>query len=279
MSAFIARPTEVHTLLTSRGIEDINTVSSFLASPSHAFDFSDPAHTVYVLIGSAILPTAEAIFDHVSRCTHPVTLVLAGGIGHSTSLLYDAVSRHPRYSSISHLVKQLPEAQVFKLLMTDFWPDLGKKVDNGILTLLIDDRSTNCGANAIETKRELDGHGIKPKRLFIVQDPTMNRRTFATFEKVFQGSNVELLPWSFFPRLSLLHDGTVSWEAEDRKVENHELWEPSRFISLILGEIPRLRDDEKGYGPRGAGFIAHVDIPEAVEQAWSRLNTVSVSRR
>lgn len=45
----------------------------------------------------------------------------------------------------------------------------------------------------------------------------------------------------------------------------------SACSSLALGEIPRLRDDENGYGPRGRGFIAHVDIPEAVEAAWRRL--------
>ncbi|WWC98249.1 hypothetical protein V866_005140 [Kwoniella sp. B9012] len=272
MSAFVARPTKVQSLLTSHGVEDINTVSSFLASPSHAFDCSDPTHTVYVLIGSAILTTAEAVFDHVSESAYPITLVLAGGIGHSTSLLYEAVSRHPRYSPIASRVQQLPEAQVFKLLMVEFWPDLADKLNNGTLTLLIDDRSTNCGANAIEAKRELDYHGVKPKRLFIIQDPTMNRRTYATFEKVFNGDKVELLPWSFFPRLILSDDGFVAWEVQGKKMNKHELWEPARFVSLILGEIPRIRDDAVGYGPNGAGYIAHVDIPEEVEQAWRRLN-------
>ena len=42
-------------------------------------------------------------------------------------------------------------------------------------------------------------------------------------------------------------------------------------IQLALGEIPRLRDDEQGYGPRGRGYIVHVDIPEEVERAWERL--------
>jgi hypothetical protein len=44
-----------------------------------------------------------------------------------------------------------------------------------------------------------------------------------------------------------------------------------RFVSLILGEIPRLRDDERGYGPKGRGFIAHVDVPDGVLAAFSRL--------
>ena len=32
-----------------------------------------------------------------------------------------------------------------------------------------------------------------------------------------------------------------------------------------MGEVPRLRDDEHGYGPLGRGFIAHVDVPDEVE--------------
>ena len=37
------------------------------------------------------------------------------------------------------------------------------------------------------------------------------------------------------------------------------------------GEVPRLRDDEQGYGPRGRGFIAHVDVPDDVEAAHASL--------
>ena len=44
-----------------------------------------------------------------------------------------------------------------------------------------------------------------------------------------------------------------------------------RYLTLLLGEIPRLRDDENGYGPRGKGFLAHVDIPEEVEAAFQLL--------
>ncbi|STD42197.1 Uncharacterised protein [Edwardsiella tarda] len=42
-------------------------------------------------------------------------------------------------------------------------------------------------------------------------------------------------------------------------------------MSLLLGEIPRLRDDAQGYGPRGRDFIAHVDLPDEVEAAFQRL--------
>ena len=52
------------------------------------------------------------------------------------------------------------------------------------------------------------------------------------------------------------------------KVEEAEV-----FVDGV-GEVPRLRDDRHGYGPAGKGFIAHVDIPENVEKAFSELKTI-----
>jgi hypothetical protein len=49
------------------------------------------------------------------------------------------------------------------------------------------------------------------------------------------------------------------------------VWGVERFISLLLGEVVRLRDDPNGYGPKGKNFIDHVEIPAAVEAAWARL--------
>lgn len=53
--------------------------------------------------------------------------------------------------------------------------------------------------------------------------------------------------------------------------EQQGVWDVDRFLSLLLGEIPRLRDDPAGYGPAGKGFIDHVNIPTAVEAAHARL--------
>ena len=39
----------------------------------------------------------------------------------------------------------------------------------------------------------------------------------------------------------------------------------------LLEVATRLRDDENGYGPSGAGYIGHVDIPPPVEAAFQRL--------
>ena len=53
--------------------------------------------------------------------------------------------------------------------------------------------------------------------------------------------------------------------------EINRLWSKDRFIDLIMGEIPRLKDDENGYGQRGRNFISHVDIPLNVLESYERL--------
>ena len=49
------------------------------------------------------------------------------------------------------------------------------------------------------------------------------------------------------------------------------MWNMRRYLTLLMAEIPRLTDDENGYGPCGQGFLAHVDIPNEVRAAWERL--------
>ena len=49
------------------------------------------------------------------------------------------------------------------------------------------------------------------------------------------------------------------------------MWSLDRYVSLLLGEVPRLTDDANGYGPAGRGFIAHVDVPAEVHRAAARL--------
>ena len=50
-------------------------------------------------------------------------------------------------------------------------------------------------------------------------------------------------------------------------------WVMERYMSLLLGEIPRLTDGIGGYGPKGKGYIAHVDIPPEVQIAFQSLNS------
>lgn len=96
----------------------------------------------------------------------------------------------------------------------------------------------------------------------------MQRRVDATFRKEWAGEPAEFLSYSaVIPRVRAAGNGLEF--TEDCRVWG--MWEPERFLTLTMGEIPRLRDDAQGYGPRGKGYLVHVDIPEAVEAAFARL--------
>ena len=43
------------------------------------------------------------------------------------------------------------------------------------------------------------------------------------------------------------------------------MWDIDRYMTLLVGEIERLT----AYGPEGKNYIAHVDIPDRVKEAFS----------
>lgn len=49
------------------------------------------------------------------------------------------------------------------------------------------------------------------------------------------------------------------------------MWDINHYITLLMGEIPRLSDNPDGYGPKGKDFIAHVSISDEVNLAFSEL--------
>jgi hypothetical protein len=259
-------------------LDDLSTISAFLsASPDRIAEQGD---TVYMLAGNAVLSTTTALFDHIATLQHPSTLVISGGVGHSTPYLYEAIRKHARFHTLSQSIESLPEALVLERVLSSFYPQLLDDVQEGRLRILTEEKSTNCGANASETKKKLDEAGIRPKRIVLVQDPTMSLRTRLSLEKAYAGETapLEIVAWTITPRLGLNGDGRAVWSVNERKgmdlVDVSDMWEMDRFVSLVMGEIPRLRDDKAGYGPNGAGFIGHVDIPAEVESAWQRLDQV-----
>ncbi|KAF2858072.1 hypothetical protein K470DRAFT_191772, partial [Piedraia hortae CBS 480.64] len=202
------------------------------------------------LCASAILHQVSTLFTQLTHNpTLCKTLVLIGGIGHSTEHMYTSVLHHPVYSSLYPHIKGLPEARVLKEMLNLHIPNPSFKV-------LIEDRSTNCGANATET-RKVVGDAL-PSEMVLIQDPTMMRRTQLGFESAFPRTRVTCWP-VFVPRV----DASLEWEGGSPQ----GLWEMRRFAELLVGEAKRLRDDEGGYGPRGKGFIPHVDVPDKVVEA------------
>lgn len=39
------------------------------------------------------------------------------------------------------------------------------------------------------------------------------------------------------------------------------MWTVDWYVNLLMGEIPRLTDNDAGYAPNGKNYIAHDDIP------------------
>ncbi|KAH0279331.1 DUF218 domain protein, partial [Aureobasidium melanogenum] len=264
--------------------EDVNNISNFVAHEQVRLT-SDAKETQHydtiVLCVSAIFHCAETLFHALQQRGSDLTstVVLCGGIGHSTPHLYSAVAKNPRYAHLAKQINGLPEAQVMEKILDACFS--GDKVRDSGVKVLVEDKSTNCGANATETKKLLQKHGLllaSGSNVLIIQDPTMSLRTKMSFEKAFEGDEVvfEACP-TFVPKVTE-QEGTLRFE-EGEGVTEGELWDMDRFLGLILGEIVRLKDDETGYGPRGKGFIGHVDVPDAVLEAYARLEKSVQAKR
>ncbi len=100
------------------------------------------------------------------------------GVGHSTNYLYEAVRQDTRYRMLP--VVGRPEAHVLADIAHDYWQIPRSR-------LVVEDQSTNCGENARFTRTTLENGGIPHRRGIVIQDPTMQRRTMATFARVWQG--------------------------------------------------------------------------------------------
>lgn len=263
--------------------DDVNVISTFVSHEQVQInsDTQEPQHyDAIVLCVSAIFHCAEALFHALQQRGSDLTstVVLCGGIGHSTPHLYSAVAKNVRYAHLAGQINGLPEAQVMEKILDACFS--GDKVRDSGVKVLVEDKSTNCGANATETRKLLQKHGLQTSgsKILIIQDPTMSLRTKMSFEKAFEGDEVvfEACP-TFVPKVTEL-EGKLRFE-EGEGVTEGELWDMDRFLGLILGEIVRLKDDETGYGPRGKGFIGHVDVPDEVLEAYVRLEKSVQAKR
>ncbi|RJT24117.1 YdcF family protein [Buttiauxella izardii] len=243
--------------LQATTLNAINTLGEWLAHNEFAAPPAVGDADMIILAGNAVIPTIDAACELAVNTEH--TLLITGGIGHSTTFLYAAIAKHPRYNTIPTTGRA--EAAIIKDIAIQFWKIPAEKV-------LTEEKSTNCGENARFTHLLMQEQNLTPERAIIIQDPTMQRRTVATFERVWQGDThqPQWRSWpGFVPRL--VSNETQTTFGPDKK----GLWPVERYVSLALGEIPRIRDDANGYGPQGRDFIAHVDIPLAVINAWEIL--------
>lgn len=255
---------------------DINKVAAFLAHEQIRDLRSHLPVDCIVLCASSVLYGADYVFDAIaSRPGLTKTLVLCGGIGHSTRLMYESVEKSSKYQALRGKLDGLPEARVLEQM---YACHPGVPSEPGGPQILIEDRSTNCGENASKTWELCKVNNVTPRSIVVVQDPTMSLRTLASFQKVYSESEEPPEFYScptFVPKVHLEEPEYAFVQTKSTTT----LWTLNRFFELILGEIPRLRNDMTGYGPKGRGFIVKVDIPEDVEASWARLKTSIDSSR
>ncbi|MVX64084.1 YdcF family protein [Clostridium chromiireducens] len=243
----------------------INQISEFLAARDIGrLDINELENKfginkvdILVLLGNSIPYTIKcAVKAYEDKLCDKI--LINGGIGHSTEILRNEIRKDDIYKFIS--VENKAEADIIFEIMTKVY-----KIDSE--KIIVENKSTNCGDNAKKAVELLEELNIEYSSLLLVQDPTMQIRTYASFLKYVNPEKVKLINYApFIP--------SIDENFKLRNVDINGIWDEQRYLQLIMGEIPRLKDDENGYGPKGKNFIAHVDIPSEIEENYYLLKSM-----
>lgn len=251
--------------ITREIVEDFNTIIKYLskrdieeiASIELIKNYDVEKVDLIIVLGSAIPYIAEE-GARVFKKKLAKEIMIVGGIGHSTKYLVENIVKSSKYIDID--TDNRAEADILRDILIKY-EDI-KEED-----IIIENKSTNCGSNAHEALKVIKKNKRVPKTALLLQDPTMQFRTNECFKKEWEKEDTVFINYS--PFIPLIKEENNSFTFIDDRV--YGLWDIDRFISLVMGEIPRLKDDESGYGPKGKGFIGHVDIPKDVLESYERL--------
>jgi uncharacterized SAM-binding protein YcdF (DUF218 family) len=101
--------------------------------------------------------------------------------------------------------------------------------------ILIENQSTNTGENVLLTKQLLAERGINPGKFILVQKPYMERRSYATFKKMWPEKE------------ALVTSAQVPFDVYLAEYSNPGL-SPDDVISIMVGDLHRIRVyPEKGF--------------------------------
>ncbi|OLD19980.1 MAG: hypothetical protein AUJ01_04995 [Acidobacteria bacterium 13_1_40CM_3_65_5] len=146
--------------------------------------------------------------------------------------------------SITRHLWREPEANLFARIAVA----MGVPTEN----ILIENKSTNTGENVLFTKQLLAERHIDPRTFIVVQKPYMERRSYATFRRLWPEK--ELVVTS--PRVTF---------DEYLSAYSNDALSTADVISIMVGDLQRLRlYPEKG-------FQIEQEIPDDVWDAFERL--------
>jgi uncharacterized SAM-binding protein YcdF (DUF218 family) len=126
--------------------------------------------------------------------------------------------------------------------------------------ILIENESTNTGENVRFTRRLLGERAVSVRKLIVVQKPYMERRSYATFKKVWP--EPELIVTS--PRVSL-DDYLRHYSNDALSIDE--------VISIMVGDLQRIRVYP------GKGFQIAQQIPDDVWEAYEALVAAGYGQR
>ncbi len=116
--------------------------------------------------------------------------------------------------------------------------------------ILIENKSTNTGDNILFTYKLLRAKNLPIDSLILVQKPYMERRTYATFKKLWPENHIKVVVTS--PQLGFLEYLNKDIRKED-------------VINIMVGDLQRIKEYP------ALGFQITQDIPEDVWNAYLEL--------
>lgn len=202
-----------------------------------------------ILFGGSI-PEGCHLFAKAHKQNLAKKYLLVGGAGHTTDTLRQKMQPYLPQLDITNK----SEAEIFALYL---------KQQYNINDCLLETKSTNCGNNITYTLDLLKQLALSPKSIIFMQDATMQHRMEAGFNK-YISPDIRLINYATYKVYFTVKNNKLCLENNN----TWEMWNINRYIELIMGEIPRLTDNNEGYGPKGKNFIAHVNIPPQVLEAY-----------
>jgi uncharacterized SAM-binding protein YcdF (DUF218 family) len=230
--------------------EQWNRVITYLAEKEEPAGHYDLA----ILAGNSLPYLADELIQLYQK-KKVSALLLTGGEGHATAHL------RRNFRRLGYNVSGQSETEMYLSYFKE-------KYQLATDLFLTEACSTNSGENARFSLGIVKAARLEPKRVLLLQDPLLQRRLKATFEKEWRELSVEFT--NVVPRIPLVHSVEEAVVFEDQRFNG--LWSKDYFVSLVLGEIRRLRNDHFGYGPLGTGYIAAVQLPKAIEAAYEQLS-------
>jgi len=208
---------------------------------------------VMVLFGGSILcggdVLAEAMRRHAAK-----KYMIVGGEGHTTETLRQKM--HSEFPEIE--TNGQPEARIFASYL-----NFKYNLESDYLEC----NSTNCGNNITNMLDLLADNNVPFHSIILCQDATMQLRMDTGLRKYSKKDTV-IINYAAYKAQVTTANGSLTYEKPILGI-----WDMERYISLLMGEIPRLSDDSEGYGPKGKNFIAHIEIPGKVRNAFISLKT------